>query len=205
MRKVVRLSMPILLCSGIAAFAQEAPKAEWFLGYNYVRVNSTTKVSSFSSNGGSSQLALNFGKYMSGVFDIGGYHNGVVNGYNIDNTTLSYLFGPRVNIRQGRVNPYFNTLFGGIWFGASTAKTLAPCTGTGCGSTTTTGRAAGSANAFAMAIGGGLDIKISKHASFRPIGLDYFMTRLKNPVLQDDHNQNNLRYSAGINFLFGGQ
>ena len=204
MKKVVCLVVLVLLCS-LAAFAQDVPKLEWFLGYNYVRVNSTTQISSYSSNGGSSQLAYNFSKYIAGVFDIGGYHNGVVNGYNIDNTMLSYMWGPRVNVRQGRVIPYFNTLFGGVWFGASTAKNVAPCTGTSCGATTTTGRAAGSLNAFAMAIGGGLDIKINKHASFRPIGLDYFMTRLKNPVLQDDHNQHNLRYSAGINFLFGGQ
>jgi len=204
MKKIVCLMVLVLLCS-LAAFAQDVPKLEWFLGYNYVRVNSTTQISSYSSNGGSSQLAYNFSKYISGVFDIGGYHNGVVNGYNIDNTMLSYMWGPRVNIRQGRVIPYFNTLFGGVWFGASTPKTVAPCTGTACSPTTTTGRAAGSLNAFAMAIGGGLDIKINKHASFRPIGLDYFMTRLKNPVLQDDHNQHNLRYSAGINFLFGGQ
>ena len=205
MKKIVCLMFLVLLCS-LAAFAQDVPKFEWFLGYNYVRVNSTTRISSYSANGGSSQVAYNFNKYLSGVFDIGGYHNGVVNGFNIDNTMLSYLWGPRVNIRKGRVIPYFNTLFGGVWFGASTAKLVTPCTSTSCGGpTSTTERAAGSLNAFAMAIGGGLDIKINKHASFRPIGLDYFLTRLKNPVLQDDHNQHNLRYSAGINFLFGGQ
>ena len=204
MKKIVSISVLVLLCS-LAAVAQDVPKAEAFLGYNYVRINSTTNISSYSSNGGSAQLALNFGKWVSGVADIGGYHNGVVNGYEIDNTMLSYLFGPRINIRKGRVTPYFNTLFGGIWFGASTAKQIAPCSGTNCGSTTTTGRAAGSLNAFAMAVGGGVDIKLSKHVAFRPIGLDYFLTRLKNPILQEDHNQNNLRYSAGINFLFGGQ
>ena len=193
-----------LLAAGTAT-AQDVPKAEWFLGYNYVRVNSTTQISSYSANGGSSQLALNFGKWVSGVFDIGGYHNGVVNGYEIDNTMLSYMFGPRINIRKGRVTPYFNTLFGGVWFGASAGKNVAPCTGTSCGSTTTTDRAAGSLNAFAMAVGGGVDIRLGKHVSFRPIGLDYFLTRLKNPVLQDDHNQHNLRYSAGISFLFGGE
>jgi hypothetical protein len=204
MKKLVIATVLVLFCS-LAAIAQDVPKAEWFLGYNYVRVNSTSTISSYSSNGGSSQLAINFGKWVSGVFDIGGYHNGVVNGYEIDNTILSYMWGPRINIRQGRVNPYFNTLFGGVWAGASAAKTVTPCTGTSCGTPTDAGRYAGSLNAFAMAIGGGLDIKINKHAAFRPIGLDYFMTRLHNPLDQSDHNQNNLRYSAGINFTFGGQ
>ena len=69
--------MSVLLAAGPVA-AQDVPKAEWFLGYNYVRVNSTTNISSYSSNGGSSQLALNFGKWVSAVADIGGYHKNVV-------------------------------------------------------------------------------------------------------------------------------
>ena len=204
MKNVVCIVVLVLVCS-LAAFAQDVPKAEWFLGYNYVRINSTSSISAYSQNGGSSQFALNFGKWVSGVFDIGGYHNGTVNGYEIDNTILSYMFGPRVNFRTGRLNPYFNTLFGGIWAGASAAKNAAPCTGTGCAPATNVGRYAGSENAFAMAVGGGLDIKINKHAAFRPVGLDYFLTRLHNPLDASDHNQHNLRYSAGINFLFGGQ
>src|SRR3954471_20121098 len=175
MKKIVCLMVLVVLCS-LAAFAQDVPKLEWFLGYNYVRVNSTTQISPYSANGGSSQVAYNFSKYISGVFDIGGYHNGVVNGFNIDNTMLSYLWGPRVNIRKGRVIPYFNTLFGGVWFGASTAKLVTPCTSTSCGGpTSTTERAAGSLNAFAMAIGGGLEIKINKNPSFRPFLLVYFI------------------------------
>ena len=54
MKKVVCLMVLVLLCS-LAAFAQDVPKLEWFLGYNYVRVNSTTRISSYSSNGGSSR------------------------------------------------------------------------------------------------------------------------------------------------------
>jgi hypothetical protein len=56
-----------------------------------------------------------------------------------------------------------------------------------------------------MTAGGGLDIKINKHLSFRPIGLDYYMTRLQNLRTQDDNNQNNLRYTTGFNFTFGAQ
>ena len=57
--------------------------------------------------------------------------------------------------------------------------------------------------AFAMTAGGGLDIKINKYVMLRPIGLDYYMTRLQNLRTQGDNNQNNLRYTAGINFTFG--
>src|SRR5436305_13542377 len=112
MKKVVCLIVLVLLGS-LAAFGQDVPKAELFLGYNYVRVNSTTQIPAYSANGGSSQFAYNFSKYVSAVFDIGGYHNNVISGYKVDNTMLSYLCGPRVNIRKGRVIPYVNTLFGG--------------------------------------------------------------------------------------------
>ena len=56
-----------------------------------------------------------------------------------------------------------------------------------------------------MMAGGGLDISINKHVSFRPIGLDYYLTRLQNLRTQNDNNQNNLRYTTGFNFTFGAQ
>ena len=57
-----------------------------------------------------------------------------------------------------------------------------------------------------MTAGGGLDIKISRHISFRPIAVDYYLTRLRNlPVGGAEDHQNNLRYSAGVTFLFGGE
>jgi hypothetical protein len=54
-----------------------------------------------------------------------------------------------------------------------------------------------------MTAGGGVDIKIAKHVNFRPIQLEYFLTRLENLRSGNDNNQNNLRYSAGFNFTFG--
>jgi outer membrane protein OmpA-like peptidoglycan-associated protein len=56
-----------------------------------------------------------------------------------------------------------------------------------------------------MTAGGGLDIRISKHVSFRPIGVDYYLTRLQNLRTANDNNQNNIRYSGGFNFWFGGE
>jgi hypothetical protein len=66
-------------------------------------------------------------------------------------------------------------------------------------------RAVGPQNAFAMALGGGMDMKINKQVSFRAVGLDWFMTRLHNPVLQQDKNQDHIRVSTGLNFTFGAE
>jgi hypothetical protein len=57
----------------------------------------------------------------------------------------------------------------------------------------------------AWALGGGLDIKLSKHVSFRPIGLDWFKTKLDGIRTLQSHSQDNLRYTAGVNFTFGAQ
>ena len=48
------------------------------------------------------------------------------------------------------------------------------------------------------------DIKFSKHMAFRPFGFDYYLTRVPSLVSGDDHNRNNWRYTAGVNFMFGG-
>ncbi len=60
-----------------------------------------------------------------------------------------------------------------------------------------------------MLVGGGVDLKISPRMSFRPIELDYYLTRFQPinaqgifPQINDNRNQNNLRYSAGIMFSF---
>ena len=56
-----------------------------------------------------------------------------------------------------------------------------------------------------MMAGGGLDIKLSRHVSFRPIGADYYLARVPSFFTGDVSNRNNFRYSAGVNFLIGGE
>lgn len=70
---------------------------------------------------------------------------------------------------------------------------------------TVTAQLTASQTAFAMTVGGELDIKLNKHLSLRHTGLDYFLTRLKNLRTLGDNNQHNLRYTAGLNFTFGAQ
>jgi hypothetical protein len=193
MKKTLSCSW-VLVTTCAVAFAQDVPKAELFFGYNYVRVNAgPTNVPSYNSNGASGQLAINLHRYFSLVADLGAYNNNDVGGYKIDNTVFSYMFGPRVPFRNAsRLTPYINVLFGGAYITASTAQNAPAGT-----------RLYGSQNAFAMAAGGGLDIRLNKYVSLRPAGLDYFLTRMQNPASMQDNNQNHFRYSAGISFTFG--
>jgi hypothetical protein len=113
------------------------------------------------------------------------------------------------------VHPYIQVLLGGAHVGNSIAVSAIPSAGNPIflpGSPTpippnlpVTLRAVASQTAFALTAGGGLDIKLSKWASFRPIQLEYMLTRFQNYRSLNDNNQNNLRYSAGINFTYGGR
>ena len=203
-----------LALSTIAA-AQDTPRMEAFAGYTYVRFNSATNVPAFSANGGSGQFAYNFNRWIGGVIDLGAVHNGSISGAPIDNTFANFLAGPRVSLRYSRIRPYFQILWGGVYGTASTQINAVipplpsqpiylPGTPVVPGEEVTA-RLVTAQTAFAMTVGGGLDIKFNKHVSFRPIGLDYYMTRLQNLRTMGDNNQHNLRYTAGLNFTFGAQ
>jgi hypothetical protein len=205
----------VALLFALTAAAQDVPKMETFLGYTYVRANSATNVPAFSANGAGGQFAYNFNRWISGVADLGAVHNGQIGRAEIDSTMANFMFGPRVSLRYSRIRPYFQTLFGGVYYTGSTRLDIIPAEPStpiflpGAGDITplpgqaVTTRATTSQTAFAMAIGGGLDIKINRYLSFRPIGLDWYMTRLQNLRSQDDPNQHNLRYTTGVNFTFG--
>ena len=192
----------VLLFSLGATAAENGTQMETFLGYTFTRVPSVQNISPFSMNGGSGQFAYNFNHWLGGVMDLGAVHNGSIHNTSLDSTLANFLAGPRLSIRHwSRVTPYVQTLFGGVYATTSTAAPeLASVTDIPPGANL---RAVRQQTAFAMTAGGGLDIKINKHVSFRPVQLEYFLTQLHHYRDAADDNQNSLRYSAGFNFTFG--
>jgi hypothetical protein len=200
----------VTLLFATMAIAQDTPRMETFLGYTYVRANSATDVPAFSANGGGGQFVYDFDKWFGAVADLGAVHNGNLGGNQLDSTFFNFLFGPRISLRYSRIHPYFQILWGGVYAATSKQIEVLPVSAGVLGSTTVVNpdqviqaRIGGSQTAFAMVVGGGLDIKISRVVSFRPIELDYYLTRLQNLRSMNDNNQNNLRYTAGFNFTFG--
>jgi outer membrane immunogenic protein len=181
MRIVVSLLAFLSLC-GAAAHAQDTPKVDIFAGYSYVRANpGPTSGDSFSLNGGSASVSYRVKDWISGVADFGGYHNGDIRGTGVDGTLSTYLFGPRISYRSYRhFTPFAEALFGVAHAGVGVA-----------------GGASGSQNAFAMAIGGGVDYRINTRFSVRPLQVDYLMTRFSEGT-PNNQTQNNLRASTGI-------
>jgi len=187
MRKIMLL-FGLVLAVSFPAMAQEFPRFEAFAGYSYIRVNAAN--ASGNLNGGSGSIALNLNHWLGAVADFGGYKLTSLNanGTNlagIDGTAFSYLFGPRISFRGERWTPFAQALFGGRHFSNITC--------TGCTNPITTAN-----DKFAMALGGGLDVKASKHFSIRLIQAEYLLVRATNQMTGASNNNNNARISAGI-------
>ena len=194
MRKVGVL-FGMLLCVAASAVAQETgpQRFEAFAGYSYLRVNVDTTflggtgTQGVNFNGGNGELTYNFTNWLGAVADFGGYAtNSTASVFGVPITTntniLTYMFGPKVSFGgNSRLRPYSQVLFGG----ARIADSLVGF---------------GAENAFAMAVGGGVDFNASEHLAIRPFQVEYFLTKFSDG---NNNRQNNLLVSTGIVFRFG--
>ncbi len=159
------------------------PHWEAFVGYSFVDVRPGVSVPGpVYLNGGSASIAYNLNHWFGIVGDFGGYHTGTINNTSVDATSYSYLFGPRLTYRNSsRVTPFAQILFGGAYANETFSST--------------------SANAFALAAGGGFDLKLTRHFSWRMIQAEYVMTLFSNPG--GSYPQNDLRASSGLVIQWG--
>src|SRR5229473_7053163 len=171
---------------GLSTTAQELPKIDASVSYSYFRaIPATSGFNSFNLNGGSASASYNFRDWLSGVADFGGYQVGKINGVNVDNHVLTYLFGPRFTYRRSRkITPFGQVLFG------------AARTGSGVFATTN------SQTSFASAFGAGVDWNVRDRFSIRPLQFDYLLTHFPEGASGNNLTQNNLRVSTGIVFHF---
>jgi outer membrane protein OmpA-like peptidoglycan-associated protein len=205
----------VLLC-GAMAFAQDSPpKVEVSLDYSYFHANpqNNSVIPTFSLNGGGGGIAYYFSKYIGIEAEFQGYgsytHNFAITdttvcpagpcNVSVQGNLFTYNVGPIAKFRTKHVEPFVEALFGGAhtnFYG----NLFKDCTTLGC----TTLSNSPSNNAFDFIIGGGLDIPLGKHVAFRPVQLDYVLTRFGNAFTKGNNNQSNFRYQAGVVFRFGG-
>jgi hypothetical protein len=183
------------------------PKVEWFLGYSFWRAMPTAMSNRMGYlHGGSTSVAYNFNRYVGLVADFGGYDNSRLTLFSptggrtldSDGSAYTYLFGPRLSYRgYARFTPFVQALFGGAY---ASSVTISGCSGSpSC-------TPLGAENAFAMTVGGGLDLKIHRHIAIRLFQAEYLMTRFADAstTAGERITQNNVRLSTGIVFRFGG-
>src|SRR5262249_31061827 len=138
-------------------------------------------IPSFNANGGGGQFVYNFYKWIGVEVDGGAVTKGVLNGLNVDTTVINFVGGPRVTFHnRSRFIPFAHALFGGAYSTASLpiGGTILPSGIIVPPGLPVAARFNASHTGFAMLAGGGLDIKLSRHVAFRPVGADYYLTRL---------------------------
>jgi hypothetical protein len=181
----IRLGL-ILLATALPGTAQKASTLEAYGGYDYVRYNATPRETgvplseSFNANGASGQISYSPNTWLSLLGELSGY---ALARRELGTThQISYLFGPRIKMRRGKVTPFVQVLAGRTWL--------------------EDGITFGSTTVFAMTVGGGIDIGVSRHISIRPAQAEYFLTALSDG---NTNRQNNFRFSAGVVLRFGGR
>jgi hypothetical protein len=133
------------------AIPTQAQSVDASLGYSYFRLGGSNGL---NQNGLSGSVAYNPNRWLGIVGDIGGYH---ASPSGVDVNTYTYLFGPRLSLRnRSSITPFVQGLLGG--------------------SRITIGNGGGSSNQFAYSVGGGVDLRLLPHLALRPqldyIGLD---------------------------------
>jgi hypothetical protein len=195
----------IVFIGAIAAVAQSLPEVEVSGGYSYM--NFHPKLPSLTSenlNGGGGAMVYNVNSWFGFKVELMDYE--FASGWSTTLHELGYVgsasanlftyqFGPQIKWRSHKLQPFVESLYGGAHskgFG-SVLKAR------GDGSNILTGN--GTSNAFAMDVGGGVDLPLSKTVQIRLAEVDYQVTRFG--YKNYSANQNNFKYFGGINFTLG--
>jgi outer membrane protein OmpA-like peptidoglycan-associated protein len=159
--------------------------------YDYINFGPGGPFANFNSQGGSGSFTYNASKWLGLTGEFGGYDfkrnlfpftgsNGEVNG-----SFITYLFGPRLNLRKfDHFVPFGEFLVGGAKGGIELVGV-------------------DSQSAFAMAAGGGVDMVLTKNVAWRVAQLDYFMTSFSGPAVAATGRQNSFRAGTGLVLRFG--
>jgi opacity protein-like surface antigen len=217
MRRYFVLVGLLLLTAGSALAQGEFPTVETSPAFMFIRTSPNfthafsvggTQISGsndFNCAGGGGTIAYNLTSLLGIAADLGGckfFGNTVGLGNKITGNQFTYLFGPRLTLRNSSAfTPFFDLNFGGDRLSASCNSGNGNCI-------SAVGTGTYSKNAFALTVGGGFDIKLSKKLSLRPIQAEYLYTRFGNScaaaVCNNNNNQNAFRLKSGIVIAWGG-
>ena len=208
--RLIHLGVAVMLL-GIAARAQEFPRAELAVDYSFARyAPSASYTQGHSLNGGGGAIKVNVNEFLGFLMDLQGYGSNKTSftippntffpgggSGTVQGNLFTYLFGPQIKVRAHGIHPFGQLLFGAAHsnvYGNAFKQICQPIVG-GCSF-----NKAPAGDAFAMTFGGGVDIPINKNFSFRPAEVDYLYTRFTNQFT--NAGQNNVRFSAGVVFSF---
>jgi len=231
LKKSITLISAVLLFAMVGA-ATDFSRYEVYLGYQYVRANQfnqpsglATSIGGYDMHGGDGQFVYNYNHWFSVVADAGGVNKGNIGipgfAVGVSNTTAFVYGGPRFYYRRHNkgflgLTPYGHILFGAAFRHLSTGVVALTSVNTPNIPISTpfgtlfpgplavvNAELNTSQNAFSMKVGGGLDWRFNKHFGFKPVEVNYVLTRFPNLSTGDRSNQNSIAASAGFLFTWG--
>jgi hypothetical protein len=151
MKKLLFLIL-LIPFAALTAYAQDAPRADFSLGYSYLREGFSGGA---NTHGASLSGAGYFNNWLGLAGDFGVYH---LSQSGVSANTYTFLFGPRFSANRGHsVSPFVQALVGGDRLTAGGAST----------------------HGFSWSAGGGVDVALSRRIAIRP-QFDYIGLRFAN-------------------------
>jgi opacity protein-like surface antigen len=181
MKRIILL-LAVFLTADVTARAQESyPRAELFGGYSYFNSDQFAERESLHVPGFGVGVTGNLNHYFGVAAEISGQYGettivGSRPNTQFDVNTYTFLFGPRLTRRTGNAN-----FFGHILIGAARTKV----------------ETFDSQTDFAFALGGGIDLNVSKRLGVRLIQFDYL------PIKGESDTSHNFRAQIGFVFRLG--
>lgn len=181
------VAIALIVLGGTALAQDNAPKVELFGGFSYLRTAGNSNI-----DGWNIQAAVNANKWIGVVADFGGLYQTQSNDTRRPSARIySFLFGPQLSDRAGRITGFAHALFGAARVGDGFNLGHGGVNGTSTG--------------FSMALGGGIDANVNDMLAVRLFQLDYDRIRVTNPITDQTEGRNNFRLSFGIVFKVKGK
>lgn len=177
----------LLLSLTTSAAAQQKPSNTIDASITFSELRANAPVGGcgcFWMAGGTGEISYPVWRNFSAVAEVAGHTTGHIPDFNTGLSLLSGMGGVRLRVpNHTRFQPFAQALFGGVhgfdsYFPAPVGKLPTSYD-----------------TSFALAVGGGLDVTISRHIWIRALKADYNYSSLRN---LEGNNQNQLRIGAGI-------
>lgn len=210
------LVLGVMLFFSVAAHAQDpGGRLEIFTGATYGQFDTgiTSNSAHSSLAGWHVAPALKINRFLSftgdfseyygnfGVFVDDSANSGLVFDQRFHHRVRTYSAGPEIGVRIAHLRPFAHALVGvthGIAFDKEQDQNFNIV------------KTQTEQKRFSYALGGGLDVNLTKHVSLRAVQIDYFRNNFSeldptdpNGILTKAGRQNNVRISAGVVFRLG--
>jgi hypothetical protein len=189
MRLLDTLVICVTLLAPAGLLAQQRPELDVAVTYS-AQQGTVRGGGDFWAQGGSAEVSATFYHGLGEVMNVAGTHASSISPSGVPLTMVTSTFGPRYTWSHplnGRSVKGFN-LFGQALIGVAQGLDSVFPSPTGAQS---------DVNDFALQIGGGADLLLSRHFALRGLQVDWLRTQFPNG---GSNVQNNLRLGAGIVF-----